>query len=476
MIRIGIVFIVITSFVYSNGKPSSVDKQIVELSLNYQFDEAEELLQELFEKSDELKNYYLKLNIELIKSIRAEEFVPFKNKRSVKDSVNKVLIDYSENVIEKFEDQELSLNEKFYLGSIYGMLGRFHGVSRSWYSAFSSAKSGKNILNKVIEEDPNFIDAYLVLGMMDYYSDRLGGLTRFFAGILGLSGDREKGLEYLNKVEKEGELCNWFALMTLAELYSRLENNKFKALTLLEKFHNKFPNNSHFANWYSYEQVELYKLKEAGKIINGKSGDKVSDMVKGNYFHHIGNYQKSNSIYDTLLAEKGIIFPWVYEKSKFNQAINYLMLNDITSAKKISNKLNENYSEQIKNYFNFPKLAKQLVGFRTNLLNNNASAIEMINKPPDFKGSKYFEAFYYYYLGIYYYKKNNLKTAESSFYLSKNLDSNSFNYSAISYLIIIYSEINVNRNDVKKLLSEIDDLDYEEFEFSARDLEKKYNL
>lgn len=476
MIRIIFILFLISSFVYSNGKPSSIDKQIIELSLNYQFDDAEKLLQELFKKSDELKNHYLYLNIELIKSIKAEESVPFKNKRSIKDSVNKVLIDYSENVIEKYEDKELSVYERFYLGSIYGMLGRFHGVSRSWYSAFSSAKSGRSILNEVIEEYPSLIDAYLVLGMMNYYSDRFGGLTKFFAGILGLSGDREKGLEYLRKVEKEGELCNWYALMTLAELYSRLENNKFQALNLLEKFHDKFPNNSHFTNWYSYEQVELYKLEEAGKTINGKSGDKVSDMVKGNYFHHIGNYQKSNSIYDTLLAEKGIIYPWVYEKSKFNQAVNYIMLGDMSSAKKISNKLNESYSEIINNYLNNPVLAIKLVEFRNNLLNDNTIAIEMINRPPDFKGSKYFEAYFNYYLGIYYYKKHNLKTAESAFQLSKDLDPKNFNYSAINYLIIIYSEINANRNDVKNLISEIDDLDYEEFEFSARDLEKKYNL
>ena len=42
--------------------------------------------------------------IELVKSIHAAEVVPWKKKKAVKDSVNKILIDYSEKVIEKYED------------------------------------------------------------------------------------------------------------------------------------------------------------------------------------------------------------------------------------------------------------------------------------------------------------------------------------------------------------------------------------
>lgn len=115
------------------------------------------------------------------------------------------------------------------------MLGRFYGVNKSWMSAFSNGKNGKNILEEIIETDPNYTDAYLLLGMMYYYADRLSGVTKLITGVLGLSGDRKTGLEYLHKVDKYGVVTKWQATMILIELYSRLENNKFSALPLLEK-------------------------------------------------------------------------------------------------------------------------------------------------------------------------------------------------------------------------------------------------
>ena len=471
-----IIFIFIYTAIYANGKPTLIDRQIINLSLNSQFEVAENLLKELINKSDEIKNDYLYLNIELVKSIHAAEVVPWKKKKAVKDSVNKILIDYSEKVIEKYEDKNLSIYEKFYLGNIYGMLGRFYGVDRSWMSAFSNGKEGKNILEEVIEQDPNFTDAYLLLGMMNYYADRLGGVTEFIAGILGLSGDRKVGLEYLNKVEKNGNLSKWQATMILAEIYARMENDKFDALPLLKKFNKSFPENTHFANWYCYELVDLYQIKEAGKIIASAESDKVTDMVKGKYYHLVGNYKKSNEIYDTLLAEKGMIYPWVYEDSKFNQAINFVMLGDLKTAEKISKELNESYSKLVKPFLESPKIAKKFLEFSKNIFLDNADAIESINTTPNFENSKFYEAYYNYFIGVYYFQKDKSQLAEKYFLKSKELDSDSFKYDSIKYLIQIYKTTNANREAVSKLIDEIDDLDNDAFEFSAKDLEEKYNL
>jgi len=476
MSRITIFLLILSSIIYANGKPTLADKEILELSLNYEFDEADRLLKDLFNKSDELKNHYLYLSIELIKSIHATEFVPFKDKRSVKDSVNNILIDYSEKIIEKYEDKELSIYDQFYLGSIYGMLGRFHGVNRSWYSAFSNGKEGINILEEVIEKDPNFTDAYLLLGMMNYYADRMGGITEFVAGILGLSGDRKLGIQYLRQAEKEGNLTNWQATMILSEVFARLENNKFDALPLIKKFSDKFPNNTHFSNWYCYELVDLSLIIEAGKIITSKESDKVTDMVKGKYYHLIGEYKKSNEIYDSLLAEKGMIYPWVYRNGKFNQAMNYLMLDDFPTAEKISNELNDSYSFKAKEMIKNPDLAKLLMEFRKNILLGEDEAIILVNNPPDFRGLNFFEGNYHYSLGVYYYQKNKLHIAEEKFIKAKELDFVILGYDSIKYLIQIYKVTNASRDYVIKLLDEIDDLDNEGFEFSAQDLEEKYNL
>ena len=94
--------------------------------------------------------------------------------------------------------------------------------------------------------------------MMNYYADRMGGFIEFVAGILGLSGDREVGLKYLQKVEKEGTINNWQATMMLIELYSRLENNKIEAIPLLEKLVKSCQKNTHVKNWLSRDYLSMH--------------------------------------------------------------------------------------------------------------------------------------------------------------------------------------------------------------------------
>ena len=178
----------LTSVILSNGKTTSLDKDIMDLALNYDFEKADELLAIQFSKSENLRNHFVYLNVELIKVIKATDEASYKTRREVKDSLNAILIEYAEKVIEKYEDENLITFDEFYLGSIHGVLGRLYGVSKSMTSAFSSGKEGRNIMEEIIDEDPTFVDAYLLPGMLNYYADRLGGLTEFFAGLLGLSG------------------------------------------------------------------------------------------------------------------------------------------------------------------------------------------------------------------------------------------------------------------------------------------------
>jgi hypothetical protein len=476
MLKIWIILILFSIIICANNKPSLTDKQIIELSLNYKFDEAEKLLNKLFNTSDELKNHFLYLNVELIKSIHTAEIVPFKYKRAVKDSVNKILIEYSEKVIKKYEDKKLSIFDKYYLGSIYGMLGRFYGVNRSWYSAFSNGKEGKNILEEVVKENPNFTDVYLLLGMMNYYADRLGGVTEFIAGILGLSGDRKVGLQFLEKVVNNGYMTNWLASMTLAEIYSRLENNDFDALPLLKNLNSKFPDNTYIANWYAIELLNQGLVNEVKKMIFSDEENKITDLVKGKYYHLVGEYKKSNEIYDTLLSVKGMIYPWAYEDGKFSQFLNYVMLDNLKKAKIISQELNESNLSKAEIILQNRSLTKNLIKFKNVISLKNDDAISLINNPPDFKGIKFFEGFYNYCVGFYYFQNSNMKNAEKYFIKSKVADFSNFGFDAIKYLIQIYKTTNADRENVSKLIDEIDDLDNDALEFSAQDLEAKYDL
>lgn len=459
----------LSAVIFANGRPTIEDKKIIDLSLNYKFEEADNLIADQFKIQESLKTHFIYLNVELIKVIKATDESTYNTRRAVKDSLNKKLIDYAETVIEEYEDKELSLYDKFYLGSIHGVLGRLYGVSKSMTSAFSSGKAGRNIMEEIIEEDPKFVDAYLLPGMLNYYADRLGGLTEFFAGILGLSGDRRVGLDYLEKVEKQGEFNNWQATMILIELYSRMEGNKFASLPLLKKMTEKFPMNTHFLNWYCYDLINLDQMEELERIINEHS-DGINDFIKAAFYHNKGEFEKSNMMFDQLLNSNKFSYRGIYENSKYVRILNYYLLNDSNTAEELTKELNDDYKNRLKSalkngiinleFFNL----KKAVSFN---MENNFNGILDNDQKQSYVG---------FYTGVSEFKNNNLLKAISHFQKAKELNFDEYGYDSIRYLIHIFKNINVPIEEVEKLLDEIDDLDNDGLEFFAQDLEKKYNL
>ena len=468
---IGFIFL-ISSVIFSNGRPTLVDKDIMNLALNYDFGKADELLAVQFNKSENLKNHFLYLNVELIKVIKATDDATYKSRREVKDSLNKILIEYAEKIVEKYEDEELSTINRFYLGSIHGVLGRLYGVSKSMTSAFSSGKAGKNIMQKIIDDDPTFIDAYLLPGMLNYYADRLGGFTEFFVGLLGLSGNRSVGLKYLEKVEKGGDFNNWQATMILIELYSRMEGNKFASLPLLKKITERFPNNIHFLNWYCYDIMSLNQMDELEKLIIEK-GSKINEFVKATFYHQKGEFAKSNKIYDRIL-NNNLTFPWVYESSKFVRVVNYYMLTDLTNVNKYKVELSDYYKSVFDNYslnnllneeyFNF----KKAVQFNEKVKNDKILA--------NHKNNKFVESYTNFFNAIAFFKQNDFKKSSQLFHKAKELNFDEYGYESIRYLIHIYKTITVPNDTVEKLLDEIEELDNDGLEFFAQDLKQKYKL
>lgn len=466
-------FFLFTSIIISNGRPTTVDKDIMNLALNYDFKKADDLLTLQFSKSENLKKHFLYLNVELIKVIKETDEAVYKNRREVKDSLNKRLIEYAEKVVEKYEDEKLSIIDRFYLGSVHGVLGRLYGVTKSMTSAFSSGKEGRNIMQEIIDEDPSFIDAYLLPGMLNYYADRLGGLTEFFAGLLGLSGDRSVGLKYLEKVEKSGDFNNWQATMILIELYSRMEGNKFASLPLLKKITERFPNNIHFLNWYCYDLMSLNQLDEVEKLIEIK-GARVNDYIKASFYHHKGEFLKSNKIYEKLFNQKIKVYPWVFENSKFVRVINYYMLNDLANANKYKVELNDNYKALFENYSSNNLLNAKVFEFKKAVQFNEKNNDDKLFD--NYKENKLAESYWNFFSAVGKFKQNDLGKSIQYFQKAKELNFEEYGYESIRYLIHIYKVSSVPNNEVEKLLDEIDDLDNDGLEFFAQDLKQKYKL
>jgi len=83
--------------------------------------------------------------------------------------------------------------------------------------ARAGVEARKHLL-RCLELDPNMVDAYLGLGLYNYYVDTLSALARilrFFMGIPG--GDKREGLRQLEIASTKGELTQVEARFNMAK-------------------------------------------------------------------------------------------------------------------------------------------------------------------------------------------------------------------------------------------------------------------
>ena len=106
---------------------------------------------------------------------------------------------------------------KFYLGNCYAFLSRANIMKQQYWLGYWNAGKSEDYYEDVLDEDPNVTDAYLNLGVMEYFPDAMvEGFQYFLAWLGGAGGDKKTGLEYLNRVAESGTLFKEEAKIALA--------------------------------------------------------------------------------------------------------------------------------------------------------------------------------------------------------------------------------------------------------------------
>ncbi len=115
----------------------------------------------------------------------------------------------------------------FFMGSAYGLQGRWYAVRRSWFKAYLRGKKGRKYLKKCVDVNPAVYDAFLGLGIFDYYAATLPGALGLGAKLF-VGGDRRRGMEYVKLAKDKGRFFKVEARFFLIEIYSMHEKD-FKA-------------------------------------------------------------------------------------------------------------------------------------------------------------------------------------------------------------------------------------------------------
>jgi tetratricopeptide (TPR) repeat protein len=127
------------------------------------------------------------------------------------------------------------------LGVSYGVRANYHFlVKKAWLDALSDTAAARKMENRVIEIDPDFTDARLILGVHEYVVASLPWALRAVSAVAGVTGDREHAIAALHGVALYGNTTRYDAQALLAAIYRR-EKRPREALEMLNMLLTRFP-------------------------------------------------------------------------------------------------------------------------------------------------------------------------------------------------------------------------------------------
>ncbi len=165
---------------------------------------------------------------------------------------------------EKLEDAALASNPDnvdmlYARGVTRGQFALYTGlIERAWFSALRNAVGARRDHERVLELDPKYSDAKLVVGAHNYVMGNLSLAIKMAVALVGLSGDKEKGLRYLNDAYRGNGETSVDAGIVLM-VFLRREHRYGEALQIAGEIDPRFPRNY----LLPLEQANL--LRAAGK-------------------------------------------------------------------------------------------------------------------------------------------------------------------------------------------------------------------
>ncbi len=154
-----------------------------------------------------------------------------------------------------------------YLGSTYGLKARVALAGKRWTSVVYSGLKGLRLIRKAHQADSSLTDAYLPLGVFDYYTGVSSMPVQILARMFGIRPDRQIGIAELDRAVREARYAWIEAASTLSILYLYIEDNPAEAMRYTKKLLVRYPENYYFSFLYGEALVHLGRLAEAREFL-----------------------------------------------------------------------------------------------------------------------------------------------------------------------------------------------------------------
>lgn len=128
-------------------------------------------------------------------------------------------------------------------GTTRGLRATWLGMAeKAWFSGLRSALGARNDHEKVLQLDPKYVDAKMSVGVHNYVIGSLNWAGRATLAIGGVTGNKQKGLDYLREVARADSVASMDAKIALA-LFLRREQKYPEALQVVKSMMDAYPKN-----------------------------------------------------------------------------------------------------------------------------------------------------------------------------------------------------------------------------------------
>ncbi|MBZ5667918.1 MAG: tetratricopeptide repeat protein [Acidobacteriia bacterium] len=221
----------------------------------------------------------------------------------------------------KLEDAELSRNPNnvdmlYARGVTRGQFALYTAlIERAWFSSLRNAVGARRDHERVLELDPKYTDAKLVVGAHNYVMGSLSLAVKIAVALAGLSGDKNKGIQYLNDAYHSNGETSVDAGVVLM-VFLRREHRYGEAFQIASAIAPRFPHN------YLFPLEEANLLRASGKNSeaeeqyrrvwqNGRDGKygglhyEIAALALGDLLRSEKNYQAAAAAYELVSEVTG---------------------------------------------------------------------------------------------------------------------------------------------------------------------------
>jgi len=173
------------------------------------------------------------------------------------------------------------VNALYARGATRALHATYIGIAqKAWFAALRSAVAARHDNERVLELDPNYVDAKVVVGTHLYIVGSLSWPVKVAASIAGLSGSKQKGLDDLRQATHSPHVEVATDAKIVLALFLRREQRYDEALQVVNSLQSEYPRNFLMATEYAHlmnaaghgqEAIAAYR-----KVVSGCQNNKYN--------------------------------------------------------------------------------------------------------------------------------------------------------------------------------------------------------